>query len=108
MDGLLFGDGDDAAVFAFAHAEAARQYRLQLIVQIDLGELSLAELFDLDLTDPRARSVKAVVLLQALPGVGKVAARKALDELDLDENIRVGQLDAPVRAALVEALVGEP
>jgi ribosomal protein S13 len=49
-----------------------------------------------------------VVLLQVLPGVGKVAARKALDELDLDENVRIGQLDKLVRGALVEALVGEP
>jgi hypothetical protein len=108
MDGPLFSEGDDAAVSAFAHAEVARQYRLQLIEQIDLGELSLAELFDLDLTDPRARPVKAVVLLQVLPGVGKVAARKALDELDLDENVRIGQLDKVARGALVEALVGEP
>jgi hypothetical protein len=105
MDGLFFADSDDAAVLAFAHAEAGRQYRLQLITQIDLGELNLAELFELDLTDPRVRPVKAVVLLQALPGVGKVAARKALDQLDLDENIRVGQLGRAVRQALVEALV---
>jgi hypothetical protein len=108
MDGPLFSDGDDAAVLAFAHAEVARQYRQQLIAQIELGELSLALLFDLDLSDPRVRPIKAVVLLQALPGVGKVAARKALDGLDLDENIRVGQLSGVVRRALIQALAGRP
>jgi hypothetical protein len=102
MDGLLFTEDDVAAMVAFAHAEAARQYRLHLITQIDLGELQLAELFDLDLNDPRVRTVKAVVLLQTLPGVGKVVARKALEELDLDENVRVGQIGRPARQALVE------
>jgi hypothetical protein len=108
MDGLLFADDDHAAVLAFAHAESGRQYRLQLITQIDLGELDLTKLFDLDLTDPRVGSVKAVVLLQALPGVGKVAARKALNHLDLDENVRVGQLGRAARHALVEALARQP
>jgi hypothetical protein len=104
VDGLLFADTDDAAMVAFAYAEGARQYRLQLIAQLELGELNLAELFDLDLTDSRVRPIKVVVLLQAVPGVGKVAARKALDQLSLDENVRVGQLGRAARVALTGLL----
>jgi len=107
-DGRPFDDNDLPAVMAFAWAEHARQFRLQVVTQLELGVIGLPELFELDRDDERVGPIKAVFLLQALPGVGKVASRKALEHLGLDENIRIGELDQQGRRALIEALSNQP
>jgi len=108
VSGRPFDDDDMAAVLAFAQAEHARQYRVQIVTQLELGVIGLAELFELDREDARVGPIKAVFLLQALPGVGKVASRKALEHLGLDENIRIAQLDEQTRRALIDALTRQP
>ncbi len=108
MSGRPFDDDDIEAVLTFAQAEHARQFRVQIITQLELGVIDLAELFELDGDDDRVGPIKAVFLLQALPGVGKVAARKALEHLGLDENVRIGRLDRPTRLALIDALSRQP
>lgn len=108
VTGRPFDDDDMEAVMAFARAEHARQYRVQVVAQLELGVIELAGLFDLDRDDHRVGSIKMVYLLQALPGVGKVAARKALERLGLDDNVRVGQLDDRVRRSLMDTLARQP
>jgi len=54
--------------------------------------------------DARAAEVKVVVLAEAVPGVGKVAARRAMAGLGIPPGARWGEL-APAQAQrLVEAL----
>ncbi len=99
-----FDDDDEGLQRALAQAEQIRTHRDQTITQIRLGSMSLAELFELSAIDSQLQTIKAVVLLEAVPGVGKVAARKALTNAGLSENIRIGSLDGDAKKTLLEAL----
>jgi hypothetical protein len=51
-----------------------------------------------------SRFVYVVKVVEAVPGVGKVRARRALDAVGLGERDRVGDLSVDVRAALLREL----
>jgi hypothetical protein len=85
---------------ARAAAEAARQRRASLVGALASGELALADVDD----DDRAGEVKAVVIAEAVPGVGKVGARRALDALGVPPSARWGELSGQQRRGLVDAL----
>ncbi len=85
---------------ARAVAEAARQRRASLIRDVASGDLAPA---DLD-NDQRAGEVKAVVIAESVPGVGKVRARRALDALGVPASARWGELSNEQRHRLVHAL----
>ena len=99
-----FDDDDEDSQRALGQAEQIRAHRDQAITQIRLGAISLAELFDLSAIDSRLQTIKAVVLLEALPGVGKVAARKALANAGLSENIRFGEIYGDAKGQLLQTL----
>lgn len=48
-----------------------------------------------------SRFVYVVKVVEAVPGVGKVRARRALESVGLGERDRVGDLSADLRAALL-------
>lgn len=50
------------------------------------------------------RFVYLVKIAEALPGVGKVRARRVIADMQLGERTRVGDVTAAQRAALVKAL----
>jgi hypothetical protein len=100
---LPSGDDDEFGA-ALARARELRALRDQLVAQVRAGTLTLPGLFDLDRADDRVGTIKVVVLLEAVPAVGKVAARKALAGAGLDENVRIGRLSTSRREQLVAAL----
>lgn len=51
-----------------------------------------------------SRFVYVVKIVEAVPGVGKVRARRALEAVGLGERDRVGDLTVDVRAALLREL----
>jgi hypothetical protein len=57
-----------------------------------------------DHVEPLAGTIKAVVLLEALPGVGKVRARRALERVGASESIRLAALGADQRRRLLTIL----
>jgi hypothetical protein len=88
---------------ARAAAEAARQRRASLIAALASGQLALE---DVD-SDGRAAEVKAVVIAESVPGVGKVRARRALDGLGVPPSAQWGDLTARQRKDLVESLTDD-
>ena len=91
---------------ALSRARWARRYRELLIDEVGSGRLSLVELLDHDRVEPLAGTIKVVVLLQALPGVGKVRARRGLDQVGAGESIRMGALSPQQRSELAGILSG--
>jgi hypothetical protein len=86
------------AVLGWAAASRAR--REEVVADVAAGRVELAAVLA-ERTDPLVGAIKLVVVVQAVPGVGKVAARRALARLHLDER-RVADLsDADVAALLV-------
>lgn len=67
-----------------------------------MGTLTLANALKSD--DVNVGKLKVVSLLESLPGVGKVKARKVMEDIGIAENRRVQGLGAQQRAALLDAL----
>ena len=70
--------------------------------RLKMGSLSLAEALGSD--DVHIAKMKVVALLEALPKVGKVKARRIMDEVGIADNRRIQGLGAQQRAALLERL----
>ena len=87
---------------ALAKAAEARTARAELKNQLKMGSLTLAEA--LASTSDTVGKLKVVSLLESLPGVGKVKARKIMDDIGIADNRRVQGLGGQQKQALLEQL----
>ena len=87
---------------ALEKAAAARAARAELKNQLKNGAVSLAEA--LSSNDGTVGKLKVVALLESLPGVGKVKARKLMEEIGIADNRRVQGLGQQQKQALLAAL----
>ncbi len=67
-----------------------------------MGSMSLKDA--LNSNDVNVGKLKVVSLLESLPGVGKVKARKVMDEVGIADNRRIQGLGSQQRIALLESL----
>ena len=67
-----------------------------------MGSITLNQA--LDSKDPNVGKLKVVSMLESLPGVGKVKARRVMDEVGIADNRRVQGLGAQQRASLLSQL----
>ncbi|MBU6216886.1 MAG: integration host factor [Acidobacteria bacterium] len=87
---------------ALDKAAAARAARAELKNQLKNGAVSLSEA--LSSTDDTVGKLKVVSLLESLPGVGKVKARKIMEEIGIADNRRVQGLGQQQKQALLAQL----
>ena len=87
---------------ALAKAAAARHARAALRDDIKAGNVTLAEVFEMD--DDVARRMKVSALIEALPGYGKAKAEKVMKELQIAESRRLRGLGERQQVALLERL----
>lgn len=87
---------------ALAKAAEARTARAEVKNRLKLGSVTLAEA--LASTDDTIGKLKVVSMLESLPGVGKVKARKLMEEIGIADNRRVQGLGQQQKAALLEHL----
>jgi hypothetical protein len=91
---------DDAHARALAWAEHARSVRADLVEDLAAGRAVLADVVARRDEDLVGR-IKLLVVLEALPGAGKVATRRRLAELGVDQDAPLATLDdAQVRVVL--------
>ena len=88
---------------ALEKAAAARRVRAEVKNRLKLNRLSLHDLFNQSDSDDVLAKLKVVSVLESMPGVGKVRARRLMQELDISESRRLRGLGAKQRAALLEA-----
>src|SRR5437764_10755337 len=91
---------------ALAKAAAARRQRAELKEKLKMGSLTLKELFDQSERDEVVGKMKVVAVLESLPGVGKVRARRIMEEVDISEARRVRGLGEQQRKALLRLFPG--
>jgi hypothetical protein len=91
---------------ALEKAAIARRARAEVKDQLKMGSISLNELFTLAGTDETIAKIKVLALLESLPGVGKVKARRVMDDVGIAETRRVQGLGAQQRARLLEEFGG--
>ncbi len=91
---------------ALAKAAEARKKRAVLKDQLKTGRLSLREVLDRR-DDETIGKMKMSAVLESLPGVGKVRARKLMERLDISASRRVRGLGAKQKEALLAEFAGK-
>lgn len=89
---------------ALEKAAAARRQRAELKDKLKMGSLSLRELLDQATRDEVVAKMKVIAVLESLPGVGKVKARRLMEEVGISETRRVQGLGDKQRKSLFEKL----
>ena len=87
---------------ALEKAKEARAARADIKARLKMGSLSLAAALDSD--DSNVGKLKVVSLLESLPGVGKVKARKVMDDVGIADNRRIQGLGTQQRRSLLDSL----
>lgn len=88
---------------ALAKAAAARRQRAELKEKLKMGSTTLKELLDQADRDEVVGKMKVVTVLESLPGVGKVRARRMMVQVGISEARRVRGLGAQQRESLLKA-----
>ena len=88
---------------ALAKAAAARRQRAELKEKLKMGSTTLKELLEQAERDEVVGKMKVVTVLESLPGVGKVRARRMMEQIGISEARRVRGLGDKQREALLKA-----
>jgi transposase len=87
---------------ALEKAAAARRQRAELKDKLKMGSTNLKELLDQGDRDEVVGKMKVLTVLESLPGLGKVRARRLMAEVGISETRRVRGLGAQQREALLK------
>jgi hypothetical protein len=90
---------------ALEKAAHARTVRAEVKAKLKMGSMSLDELFDQSDRDDVLAKLKVAAVLESLPGVGKVRAKRTMEELEIADNRRLRGLGGNQRAALLAKFV---
>ena len=91
---------------ALEKAAAARRKRAELKAQLKSGNTSLASVLNKE-SDDTVGKMKVASVLESLPGVGKVRARKIMEKLDISSSRRVRGLGSKQKDALLAEFSGK-
>ena len=91
---------------ALDKAAVARRARAELKEKLKMGSLNLKELLHQSAGDDIVGKMKVLAVLESLPGVGKVKARRTMEEIGISETRRIRGLGDQQRAKLLEAFSG--
>jgi hypothetical protein len=94
---------DEQRAAALQKAAEARRIRAELKEKLKMGSLTLAELFEQADNDDMVGKMKTVAVLESLPGVGKVKARRTMEEIGISESRRLRGLGEQQREKLLKA-----
>jgi hypothetical protein len=86
---------------ALEKAAVARRVRAEIKARLKLNRLSLPDLFAQSDNDDIVAKLKVVSVLESLPGVGKVRARRIMADLDISESRRLRGLGRNQREGLL-------
>ena len=95
---------DEARIAALAKSAEVRRARADIRARLKSGSLTLAELLE-QVDDPTVGGMKAHVVIESLPGVGKAIARRVMADVGIAESRRLRGLGDRQRASLL-AVVG--
>jgi hypothetical protein len=91
---------DEQRKQALEKAAEARRKRAELKGQLKSGKLTLTNVLSRQ-GDDTVGKMKVSTVLESLPGVGKVRARKIMEKLDISASRRVRGLGAKQRDSLL-------
>lgn len=86
---------------ALAKAAEARRARAEIKERLKMGSITLSELLAQAETDNMVAGIKVLAVLESLPGVGKVKARRTMDEVGIADTRRLRGLGDQQRKSLL-------
>lgn len=86
---------------ALEKAAEARKARAEIKQQLKTAQLTLPQILDQQDNETIGK-MKVSAVLEALPGVGKVRARKIMERLDISSSRRIRGLGGKQKDALLE------
>jgi hypothetical protein len=89
---------------ALQKAAAARRQRAELKEKLKMSSITLAELLEQGERDEVVGKMKVLAVLESLPGLGKVKARRLMDTIGISETRRVQGLGVNQKEALLKEL----
>jgi hypothetical protein len=92
---------------ALEKAAEARRKRAELKAQLKSGNVALASVLSRANNDDTVGKMKVASVLESLPGVGKVRARKMMEKLDISASRRVRGLGSKQKDALLAEFSGK-
>ncbi|MGI8426921.1 MAG: integration host factor, actinobacterial type [Actinomycetota bacterium] len=92
---------DEQRRAALAKAAATRKVRAELKESLKSGRTGLKELLNSN-SDGVEAKMKVVAVLESMPGVGKIRARRIMDRLDISQSRRVKGLGAKQKESLLK------
>ena len=91
---------------ALDKAAAARRERAELKEKLKMGSVNLRELLNLADAHEVVAKMKVLAVLESLPGVGNVKARRTMEEIGISETRRVRGLGDQQRTKLLDTFPG--
>lgn len=88
---------------ALEKAAEARRVRSDVKNRLKMGSITLKELIDRADEDQIVAKIKVLAVLESLPGVGKVTARRTMEDLGIAESRRLSGLGPQQRKSLLAA-----
>jgi hypothetical protein len=89
---------------ALQKAAAARRLRAELKEKLKMGSITLKELLEHGDEDEVVGKMKVLAVLESLPGLGKVKARRLMEEVGISETRRLQGLGDQQRKKLFQKL----
>jgi signal recognition particle GTPase len=89
---------------ALEKAAAVRKQRAELKDRLKMGSVTLNELLNQGQSDEVVGKMKVLAVLQSLPGLGQVKARRVMEEVGISDTRRVQGLGEQQRRKLLEKL----
>jgi len=93
---------DEQRAAALARAQEARRLRAEMTELLKTGSLTLAEVFERAESDDLVAGTKISKVIVAMPGMGKVTAKRLMEEHGIDERRRIRGLGSRQRRVLLE------
>ena len=91
---------------ALEKAAIARRVRAELKEKLKMGSVSLSELFNQADNDEIIGKMKVLAVLESMPGLGKVKARRLMEEVGISETRRLRGLGSQQRTTLLGSFDG--
>jgi len=97
---------DEQRQAALAKAAEARRARAELKEKLKMGVLRFEDVLSKASDDDLVGKTKVLAVLESLPGVGKVKARRTMEEIGIAESRRLRGLGEKQRQRLLETFGG--
>lgn len=92
---------DEQRKAALAKAAEARRVRAEVKELLKTGSLRISELFQRAESEELLEGLKVESLIAAMPGTGKIKAKRLMESLGIAENRRIRGLGDKQKAALI-------